>query len=279
MPKATQGELGTEVNQSLAAKRTNPNMKSFIYSIFTKILLPFRVAIRFEIERELGKLTQLVKEVDRKREISVQFDLESALQRISLETSARYISKHMQHARIFKDKFSLLKFAMEKAHCSIDGVILEFGVYKGETLEYIADNTEAAVYGFDSFLGLPESWRSGFEEGHFKTVPPILDQQNIKLVVGSFNDSLPKFIQEHSKLNLKMIHIDCDLYSSTRDVLTQLHPFLQSGVTIVFDEYFNHPHWEQGEHKALLEVVESHGLKYQYIAYNKLSEQVAIVIL
>ena len=44
---------------------------------------------------------------------------------------------------------------------------LEFGVASGNTINYISKFTTDKVYGFDSFEGLPEKWRDGFDKGSF----------------------------------------------------------------------------------------------------------------
>jgi hypothetical protein len=50
------------------------------------------------------------------------------------------------------------------------------------------------------------------------------------------------------------------------------------GTVIVFDEYFNYPGWENHEFKAFQEFVEQTNLKYEYLAYNRRHEQVAVKI-
>ena len=44
---------------------------------------------------------------------------------------------------------------------------LEFGVASGISINYISRFTNDKVYGFDSFEGLPEKWRDGFNKGAF----------------------------------------------------------------------------------------------------------------
>jgi hypothetical protein len=51
-------------------------------------------------------------------------------------------------------------------------MVCEFGVWKGATINYIASKTPGPVHGFDSFEGLPEDWRPGFEAGAFKSQAP-----------------------------------------------------------------------------------------------------------
>ena len=95
-------------------------------------------------------------------------------------------------------------------------VWLEFGVASGNTINYISKFTNEPVYGFDSFQGLPEKWRDGFEAGAFGTngeLPSV--NHNVRLVKGWFNETLPGFIQDnlHGK-KVSFIHMDADLYIS-----------------------------------------------------------------
>lgn len=48
-----------------------------------------------------------------------------------------------------------------------DTLWLEFGVASGRSINYISQFTKDKVYGFDSFEGLPETWRDCFEKGSF----------------------------------------------------------------------------------------------------------------
>jgi hypothetical protein len=73
------------------------------------------------------------------------------------------------------------------------------------------------------------------------------------------------------------MHIDCDLYSSTVDILTGLVKHMRPGTVVLFDEYFNYPGWERHEFKAWKEFVSAHGVKYEYLAYAR--QQVLVRIL
>jgi len=89
---------------------------------------------------------------------------------------------------------------------------LEFGVASGNTINYISKFTKYNVYGFDSFEGLPEKWRDGFEKGTFNrngNLPQVND--NVILIKGWFKDTLYQFIHNKNK-KISFIHIDCDLY-------------------------------------------------------------------
>jgi hypothetical protein len=62
---------------------------------------------------------------------------------------------------------------------------LEFGVASGNTINYISKFTDEKVYGFDSFEGLPEKWRDGFNKGSFNMngKPPKVND-NVELIKG-----------------------------------------------------------------------------------------------
>lgn len=101
---------------------------------------------------------------------------------------------------------------------------------------------------------------------------------NVRLVVGSFRDSLPAFLASHHG-PASFIHMDCDLYSSTKCVLEILGERVVPGTIIVFDEYHNYPGWEHGEYLAWMEFSLAKGIKYQYIGFNPDHQQAGIQVL
>ena len=66
---------------------------------------------------------------------------------------------------------------------------------------------------------------------------------------------------------IAFVHIDCDLYSSTKTIFDLLTDRLIPGTIIVFDEYFNYPNWENHEFKAFQELVAQRKLAYTYLAF------------
>lgn len=190
-------------------------------------------------------------------------------------SSARYILKHMNNVPAFNITLDILSYAMEKRMA--DGLILEFGVYSGTTINHISSLCDQTVYGFDSFEGLPEDWRSGFEKGTFEVPELPKTNNNVTLVKGWFDSTLPVFVQEHSE-KVSLLHIDCDLYSSTKCIFDCLKNQIVPGTIIVFDEYFNYPGWEEGEYKAFQEYIAESNLSYEYIGYVEIMEQVAVRI-
>ena len=72
------------------------------------------------------------------------------------------------------------------------------------------------------------------------------------------------------------MHVDCDLYSSTKTVLDALAGRIRAGTVIVFDEYHNFPGWREHEHKAFMEFCEAFHVDFEYISYNNLQAAVRI---
>lgn len=75
----------------------------------------------------------------------------------------------------FDNKKELMNVCIDMAEMNKkdNSVFMEFGVYQGESINYMAERTKLQIYGFDSFEGIPNNWRSGFGKGHFNisTVP------------------------------------------------------------------------------------------------------------
>jgi hypothetical protein len=117
---------------------------------------------------------------------------------------------------------------------------LEFGVATGSTINYISKFTTDKVYGFDSFYGLPEKWRDGCDKGEFSTngqLPQV--NSNVELIKGWFNETLETFIQTQNK-KISFIHMDADLYSSTKYIFDVVKDYIDTDCIIVFDELVNY---------------------------------------
>ncbi len=147
--------------------------------------------------------------------------------------------------------------------------VLEFGVYRGRTLSQIRKALPVEkfkVFGFDSFVGLPEDWTgTNLKKGHFSTRKSIPQIEGVKFHVGWFKDTIPEYQKDAQDISL--LHIDCDLYSSTIDILYGLHPWIKEGTIIVFDEWFyNHKDIEenrQHEQKAFFEWAADKNVSYE----------------
>ena len=129
-------------------------------------------------------------------------------------------------------------FDSEIRQINNDGLVLEFGVATGTSIERIRKLTKRKVYGFDSFEGLPEDWNPKDPKGSFKCDPPEVSD-GIYLIRGLFQDTLDDFLKQHGG-SVALCHIDSDLYSSAAFVLSRLKDRFVSGSLLIFDEIFGH---------------------------------------
>jgi hypothetical protein len=190
--------------------------------------------------------------------------------------AAQYMVDRMQAAINLPDRNAVLDHGL--ANAKLDGLMLEFGVYRGASLRFIAQRTPGLVHGFDSFQGLPEDWTHFQRQGRFSlNEPPTFNEPNIRIHQGLFRDTLPSFLAQNEG-NIRFLHIDCDLYSSTREVLELVAGRLAPGTIVVFDEYINFPGWRQHEYRAFQEFVARHEATYSYVAFASSYMSVALRI-
>jgi len=166
-----------------------------------------------------------------------------------------------------KDRYEILDRAAMLA--PDDGLILEFGVASGSTLRFLAKLFyPRKVYGFDSFQGLPEAW-GNYRKGHFACDPPLVPS-NVELVVGMFDQTLGPFLDQHPG-KAALVHLDCDLYDSTKTVLDLLTPRIVAGTVVVCDEF-----WICEDHER--RAFEEWALRQSYRLDSRAYEQAVMVI-
>lgn len=159
----------------------------------------------------------------------------------------------------------------------IVGDILEFGTFRGYSARIIAElmveyELTGDLYLFDSFQGLPVinastdgnsyevatrgAWFKGAMAvdknlpAHIRNVLAEILNNRVYLYEGYFEDTLSK---ELPTKRAALVHIDCDLYESTRLVLDTLlkQEILQDGTVICFDDYnCNRANPNMGERRA-----------------------------
>lgn len=211
-------------------------------------------------------------------------DTEFTAVRLASEESARYVLEHMRAVPNFDTDYDLHKWV---ATTQLDsdllsrGTVLEFGVATGRTLNQFAHwLPNKPVHGFDGFAGLPEDWTSRMRKGFFarSNLPKV--RKNCQLWVGWFNETLPGFKKKIQLTRpVALLHVDCDLYSSTVTILNNLKDNIVPGTVIVFDEYINYPGWQLDEFKAWQEHCQAFGVKYEYIGRVSRHQKVAVRVL
>lgn len=164
-------------------------------------------------------------------------------------------------------------------YAKLPGHVMEFGVYRGKTMQHISEHFgDRICWGFDSFVGLPEPWHirdgenakshpAGKFDMRLEPVQPVF-RDNVRLVAGWFDQSLPQWLASNSG-PVSFLHVDCDLYSSTKTVLTLLNDRIVPGTVIVFDEMYpwadleDYNLWADGEYKALGEWLQEYNRSFK----------------
>lgn len=175
------------------------------------------------------------------------------------------------------DVHSLAAFWVRES--KMEGDYFEFGVASGRSA--VSAIRAARLYGwnapsrfhlFDSFQGLPaldglDAASEQFKEGDFAysraSVIEHLERRGvwnparIQFYEGWFSDTLTGWLQSSFPAgSAAIVHIDCDLYESTRQVLDFVTPLLQPGTLVLFDDWncFRGSN-AQGERRAVLEWI------------------------
>lgn len=220
-------------------------------------------------------LAQILKELNAVRTIP---STSLALRRRAVDESVGYISsdRRFDDMRVSLHNASIRAIALREV--TLDGLVAEFGVYEGTSLIQIAEFfPDRTVHGFDSFVGLPTAW-SAQDAGTFDVggQPPDLSVSNVEFHVGWFADTVPAFA-ERSLGPLAFVHLDADLYSSTKTIFDHLRDRFVPGSVLVFDEYFGFHGWQHHEHRAFLEFLAHSGLDFEAIGVGHMNLAVRLV--
>jgi O-methyltransferase len=170
----------------------------------------------------------------------------------------------------------------------VPGDIVELGVFGGLSLALFAKGVTfdpagpaRRIIGIDSFEGLPPAteaharWQTGdcasMHAWHplvrvgdpisidttrelfarCALAPPVLYQ-------GLFAEVLPRVVPSDIQ-SIAVLHVDCDLYESTRDALEGTAPALQDGAMVLFDDWFHYKgRPDRGEARAFGEFLARH---------------------
>ena len=198
--------------------------------------------------------------------------LHSLLWESAARESADFVKQYIGEVLIFKSFHQIHDHAIERIkEQKIGGVCLEFGVYKGRSINYFASRLpELDFVGFDSFEGLAEDWTGHHaRKGTFNLdgeLPEV--KQNVRLVKGWFDQTLPKYCQESLRgKSVRFIHVDGDTFEAATIVFKNLSGHLKPGVLILFDELIGYPNWKNGEFLAWKNITSEHSINFRYISF------------
>lgn len=169
------------------------------------------------------------------------------------------LSKILAHYEFFK----MIK--------DLPGAIIDCGVFKGTSLvrfagfrDLFGNSSSHKIIGFDTFKEFPKTdfepdkeFRERFINNAGKNSISIeqLEQvlnhkgvnQNIELVAGDINNTVPEYVKNNPNLKISLINLDTDIYEPAVTILEYLYPRLVSGGILLLDDYGEFP----GETKAV----------------------------
>lgn len=142
----------------------------------------------------------------------------------------------------------------------IPGNMVECGVYKGGSAKFIAQimeqvGSDKKFFLFDTFTGMPataEKKRDGHTQGDFgdttlKTVQAYLKVfPHIHIIPGV----IPATLRHITDEQFAFVHLDLDLYQSTKDALIFFYDRLSPGGCLISDNY-GHVLYEASERRAI----------------------------
>jgi len=206
--------------------------------------------------------------------------LEAHFEKYNISNSEICRNFQIYTRRLFLKRF-LAHYELFCKTIELPGDIIELGVYRGASLMSWANfleirnmgDRQKQVFGFDNFAGfasfseqdgkhdakvskVPGGFNSGVFEEILEDAIAIFDKDRfipykprVVLVKGDIEQTVPRFVAQHSGLRISLIHFDCDVYKPTKVALEAFWPRVVCGGVVLFDEYGIRP-WE-GESSAV----------------------------
>jgi hypothetical protein len=191
-----------------------------------------------------------------------------------------HVRETLCRQEFFYNAFKVLSFN------GIDGDYLEFGCHEAMTFslvyhEAVRHGHKAKLWAFDSFCGLPapeddrdshpvwveNTLVTSLEQFHEACASRGIPRDAYEVVPGFYDKTLPAISDTDEPRNMALVYVDCDMYSSTRDVMRFLMRRLKHGMIIAFDDYFC---WSathaSGERLALPEA-SSENSEWEFVPY------------
>jgi len=177
------------------------------------------------------------------------------------------------------------------------GDIVECGVFKGVSLcqfikfRALFENPfSKRIIAFDTFGEFPEALyeldknrREQFiQEAGSKSIGreeliSILKElnlyQNLELIEGDIRKTLPEYRSKNPQLKISLLHVDVDLYESTKTCLEEFYPLMVKGGIVILDDYGAFA----GANKAIDECFAQNDVKIKKLPYSSAISFVEVV--
>ena len=171
---------------------------------------------------------------------------------------------------------------------NLRGGIVECGVFKGNSLmrwikfrDLLENSFSRKIFAFDTFGEFPnasikadEEKRNAFikeagsqsvKKKDFESYLKYLNlTENVFLIEGDINDTVPEFIKKNKEVRISLLHIDVDLYEPTKICIEHFFPKVVKGGIIILDDYGAFP----GANKAVEEFIKDKNFKIEQLRYS-----------
>jgi len=172
---------------------------------------------------------------------------------------------------------------------NIDGDYLEFGIFTGSSFCHSMRCCKAMsklnpnilktkFFGFDSFSGFgkineedkhpfytDENFDTNYDKVH-KRVEKIGGNFQFKLIQGFFSETLLNKPSFYGIINARIIFIDSDTYSSSKEALNFCAELIHNGTFLILDDYFSYKgSLDKGVAKAFKEFLKETGFSVREV--------------
>lgn len=148
----------------------------------------------------------------------------------------------------FEEAYTIWMTTRKTAH--LEGDIAELGVYRGASARLIGETKGARQFHlFDTFEGLPDPSEkdAGFRPGQYACSLESVQQYLTGIEGLHFHRGFfPSTAGPAAECRFSFVHLDVDLYQSTRDGLEFFYPRMAPGGVIISHDYL----WSVGVKRA-----------------------------
>ena len=182
----------------------------------------------------------------------------------------------------------LAQFKVFEQVCKISGDIIEFGVFKGNSLSRLIIFREILskaknIYALDEFgefkiprlilnsdkkklkLFLKEAGKKSISIKFLKK--NLINRglyRNVNLIKGDIFKTLNKFLKRNKKRKFSFVNLDVDLYHVSYFILKKIWPKINKGGVILFDDYNSFPGATKAIKRFLIENKNAKFIKLKY---------------
>ncbi|MDG6218594.1 MAG: TylF/MycF/NovP-related O-methyltransferase [Candidatus Thermoplasmatota archaeon] len=175
----------------------------------------------------------------------------------------------------------LAHYELYKMTSDLPGAIVECGIFKGASFirfatfrDVFGNSYSHKIIGFDTFSSFQETnfdedqkYRDDFiksageqsisREQLIEVLKKKGIENNVELVEGDINITIPKYLKENPHLKISLLNLDTDIYEPAVTILKYLWPRIVKGGILILDDYGTFP----GETKAVDEYFKDRDVK------------------